>query len=214
MMRSLGLSHYTIRFIDVGSGVKNVLDLTDGELEHLRSLQTAYGISVSSIGSPIGKVKLLDEEDGTQNRYVDFDTYLNDDLQRTIDLAHALDTKLIRGFSYYPPRGDDPWKHVDKAAEQLARIVERCAWLWPCVWPRSGVGPGRAGWGYVDRALREGGQPEHVPYSGYWKPDRDGAFARQRLQTVHEDEAGYRLDPYQRGDGRNICGQAHTRHLP
>lgn len=127
MMRSLGLSHYTIRFIDVGSGVKNVLDLTDGELEHLRSLQNAYGISVSSIGSPIGKVKLLDEEDGTQNRYVDFDTYLNDDLQRTIDLAHALDTKLIRGFSYYPPRGDDPWKHVDKAAEQLARIVERCA---------------------------------------------------------------------------------------
>lgn len=127
MMRSLGLSYYTIRFIDVGRGVKNVLDLTDGELDRLHALQTSYGISVSSIGSPIGKVKLLDRDDGTSRRYVAFEDYLNVDLQRAIDLAAALDTKLVRGFSFYPPQGDDPWAHLDEAAERLVQIVERCA---------------------------------------------------------------------------------------
>ena len=37
---------------------------------------------------------MLDQEDGTENRYVAFEDYLNVDLQRTIDVAQALDTFL------------------------------------------------------------------------------------------------------------------------
>lgn len=127
MMRALGLSYYTIRFVDVGNGLKNVMELSDEEIGRLNELHDAFEINVSSIGSPIGKVKLLDQEDGTQNRYVPFDEYLDNDVQRAIDLAKAFGTKLLRGFSYYHPHGTDPWPHVDQAAEYLKKIVERCA---------------------------------------------------------------------------------------
>jgi len=127
MMRALGLANYTIRFIDVGNGVKNAMELTRTEVKKLQKLHAEYGMAVSSIGSPIGKVKLLNQEDGTQNRYVPFKQYLRKDVQRAIDLALAFDTKLIRGFSYYHPHGEDAWDYLDQAAEQLAEIVERCA---------------------------------------------------------------------------------------
>jgi len=127
MMRALGLSYYTIRFIDVGNGMKNAMALTKAEIRKLEKLHQAYGISVSSIGSPLGKVKLLDVDDGTQNRYVPLKKYLNTEVKRAIDLAQAFDTKLIRGFSYYHPHGEDPWNYLDQAAEQLSEIVEMCA---------------------------------------------------------------------------------------
>ena len=127
MMRALGMSYYTIRFIDVGSGMKNAMALTKAEVKQLQKLHQEFGISVSSIGSPLGKVKLLDVDDGTQNRYVPLKKYLNTEVKRAIDLAQAFDTKLIRGFSYYHPHGEDPWKYLDQAAEQLSEIVEMCA---------------------------------------------------------------------------------------
>ena len=52
MMRALGLSYYTIRFIDVGNGVKNVMELTAQEIQTLQKLHREFGIAVSSIGSP------------------------------------------------------------------------------------------------------------------------------------------------------------------
>ena len=127
MMSALGLSYYTIRFIDLGNGVKNVMELSDEEVQRLQDLHGAFQVGVSSVGSPLGKVKLVDEDDGTQNRYVPFESYLKNDVQRAIDLAHAFDTKLLRGFSYYHPRGQDPWPYLDQAADQLGQIVEKCA---------------------------------------------------------------------------------------
>jgi sugar phosphate isomerase/epimerase len=127
MMSALGLSYYTIRFIDMGSGVKNVMELSDDEIAELKGMHEAFGMSISSLGSPLGKVKLLDQEDGTQNRYVPIDEYLENDVQRAIELSQALNTKLIRGFSYYHPNGEDPWKYLDQAADNLTRIVEACA---------------------------------------------------------------------------------------
>ncbi len=127
MMRALGLSYYTIRFIDVGNGIKNAMELTVQEIKQLQKLHGEFGISVSSIGSPLGKVKLLDVDDGTDNRYVPFKEYLETDVKRAIELAHAFDTKLIRGFSYYHPHGTDPWAHLNQAADQLSEIVAMCA---------------------------------------------------------------------------------------
>ncbi len=124
---ALGLEYYSPRFVDVGQGVKNVMKLSDAEIAELVRLHAAYGMRVASVGSPIGKVKLLDTEDGTRNAYVPFPKYLEQDVQRAMDLAHAFDTRLVRGFSFYPPRGEDPVRHVPQAAEQIAAIVDRCA---------------------------------------------------------------------------------------
>ncbi len=127
MLAALGMSYYSLRFLDLGSGVRNVMQLADDEVRRLQDLHGQYGIRVSSLGSPIGKVKLLDVEDGTANRYVPFSRYLDEEVQRAIDLARAFDTRLIRGFSFYHPKGQDPQPYVDEAAERLAAIAARCA---------------------------------------------------------------------------------------
>lgn len=127
MLAALGMSWYSLRFVDVGSGVKNAMKLTRVEVGRLRRLHAEFGIGVSSIGSPIGKVKLLDVDDGSANAYIPFAQYLANDVQRAVDLAGQFETRLIRGFSFYHPRGTAPEDHVSAAAERLARIAEVCA---------------------------------------------------------------------------------------
>ncbi|MCR9120141.1 MAG: sugar phosphate isomerase/epimerase, partial [bacterium] len=123
---ALGLQFYTIRFIDVGKGVKNVMELTKPEISKIRKLEDEYGLNVSSLGSPIGKVKLVDVDDKTKNRYVPFEKYLDTEVKKACELAHAFETKLIRGFSFYPPVGSDPKDHMAQAVDQLGKIAEAC----------------------------------------------------------------------------------------
>ncbi len=123
---ALGLQYYSIRFIDVGSGIKNAMKLTRPEIQKVRRLQGEFGLSVSSLGSPIGKVKLRDVDDGTTNAYVPLKRYLAGDVARACRLAHALGTRLIRGFSFYHPKGTDPREHLPQAVDQLGQIAEVC----------------------------------------------------------------------------------------
>ncbi len=125
-LAALGLQYYSIRFIDVGNGIKNVMDLTKMEIARVRHVQDEYGLNVASLGSPIGKIKLLDTDDGTDNRYVPFARYLKKDVARACDLAHAFETKLIRGFSFYPPRSSDVREHVSEVVDRLGQIAETC----------------------------------------------------------------------------------------
>jgi len=125
-LAALGLQYYSIRFIDVGGGIKNVMKLTLKEIQQIRHLEDEYGLNVASLGSPLGKVKLVDKEDGTKNAYVPFKKYLEKDVKKACELAHAFETKLIRGFSFYPPKGADPREHIAQAVEQLGQIAETC----------------------------------------------------------------------------------------
>ena len=123
---ALGLQYYTIRFIDLGQGVKNVMQLTKPEITRLQRLHDEYGLRVSSLGSPIGKVKLLDVDDGTHNPFIPFSKYLDKQVRRAVGLANTLETKLIRGFSFYHPRGTDPADHISQVVDQLGQIAEIC----------------------------------------------------------------------------------------
>ncbi len=123
---AMGLQYYSLRFIDVGEGIKNVMKLTKKEIQDIRHLEDEYGLNVSSIGSPIGKVKLVDKEDGTKNAYIPFKKYLADDVKKACELAHAFETKLIRGFSFYHPKGEDPKAYISQAVDQLGKIAEAC----------------------------------------------------------------------------------------
>ncbi len=123
---AMGLQYYSIRFMDAGDGIKNVMKLTKKEIRDVYHMQDEYDLSVSSIGSPIGKVKLLDVEDGTKNPYIPFDKYLDKDVHRACELAHAFETKLIRGFSFYHPPGTSPADHLPQVVDQLGQIAEVC----------------------------------------------------------------------------------------
>src|SRR5271165_6129182 len=120
---ALGMQYYSIRFIDAGQGVKNVMKLSVAEIQKIRQLQNEYGLNVSSIGSPIGKIKLVDSEDGTKNTFIPFEKYLATEVQKACELAHAFETKLIRGFSFYHPKGSDPRDYLSQVVDHLGHIA-------------------------------------------------------------------------------------------
>ena len=126
LLAGVGMKYYSIRFVDAGNGVKNVMLLTDDEIKTLQQLHKDYDVRVATLGSPIGKIKIKDVDDGTHNRYVPFAEYLEKDVRRAIALAHAFDTKLIRGFSFYHPKGERPEAYVTQAGDMVGQIAALC----------------------------------------------------------------------------------------
>ena len=123
---ALGMRYFSIRFVDAGHGVKNVMALDANELETVKQKINEYGLSVSSLGSPLGKVKLLDVDDGTTTPYRPFDEYLATEVPRACELTNALGAKLIRGFSFYHPRGSNIEDHFSQAVDQIGKLVDIC----------------------------------------------------------------------------------------
>lgn len=92
----------------------NVLDLTDLQIDELKSLFAKNGIRLSAIGSPIGKIKITDPFPPHLERF-----------KRAIHLCKVFNTPNIRIFSYYPPDGDtvDWSKH---RAAIMERMLAKC----------------------------------------------------------------------------------------
>ncbi|WP_437188210.1 sugar phosphate isomerase/epimerase family protein [Planctomicrobium sp. SH668] len=128
-LSALGLRYYSPRFVDVlGNGqVKHVVELNEAELAELNKIHAEYGMSVTSIGSRIGKIKLLDQDDGSHNKFVPFEEYMQGEVANTIRAALALNAKLIRGFSFYHPKGTDPAQYVDQAVALIGKIADEFA---------------------------------------------------------------------------------------
>jgi sugar phosphate isomerase/epimerase len=128
-LAALGIKYYSPRFVDVtGAGtVQHVVDLSGDKLAQLKDMHAEYGMSVASIGSRVGKVKLLDREDGSHNKFVPFEQYLDTEVANTINAARALHAKLVRGFSFYHPRGADPQQYIEQAARRIGTIADQLA---------------------------------------------------------------------------------------
>ena len=90
VLNKLGIKYFEPRGIDG----KNISDLTDDEARLLRRKMDKAGISVSSIGSPIGKIQITD----------DFAPHM-EKLAQTIRTAKILGSAYIRMFSFYIPDG-------------------------------------------------------------------------------------------------------------
>jgi sugar phosphate isomerase/epimerase len=103
-----GMSYLEFR----GVWGKNVLDLTDEELELVRRELRAHGLGVSSIGSPIGKILITD----------DFDEHLVR-FGRALELAHFFAAPYVRIFSFFMPPGDDPAWHRDEVLHRMAALA-------------------------------------------------------------------------------------------
>ena len=123
---ALGLDYYSLRFVDLGNGIKNVMQLNKREVRSLTRLNQDYGLNVATIGSPIGKIKLKDVNDGTKNPYIAPKKYLTEDVARAIEMAHAFDTKLLRGFSFYHPQTAPPEDYLTAAIDRVGAIAEAC----------------------------------------------------------------------------------------
>ncbi|MDR0136888.1 sugar phosphate isomerase/epimerase family protein [Metabacillus idriensis] len=104
-----------IRFIELrGVWEKNVLQLSDEELSSLKEELLRKEIQLSSIGSPIGKINILD----------DFEQHLIQ-FERALFTAEFLNAKYIRIFSFFIPEGHNPDSYRDEVISRLSVLVEK-----------------------------------------------------------------------------------------
>ncbi len=104
------LNTLDIRYFEPrGINGKNISLLSDEEIDALNIQMKKHGIRASSIGSPIGKVKLSDDLDEHFRLF-----------QRVVAIAKALDTRYIRIFSFF---GDGEW--TSEQREIIVRELQR-----------------------------------------------------------------------------------------
>lgn len=91
---------------------KNVSDLTLAEAGEIAAQLGDHGLSVKSLGSPIGKIQV----DGDYAAHLDL-------YKHTLDLAGVFGADRIRLFSFYIPKGVDPASCRDTVLRRMDDFV-------------------------------------------------------------------------------------------
>lgn len=86
---------------------KNAVDYSLADMKEMKKQLDDEGISVSAIGSPLGKIGITDP----------FGPHL-DLFRHTLELARLLETRYIRMFSFYIPQDENPAKYRDEVLER------------------------------------------------------------------------------------------------
>ena len=107
-MKRLGISHIELRIVNG----KGVADLTDADFKYVKEKLCEYGISVSAIGSPIGKIRLDGDIEGHMLA-----------AERLVSLARELGTDKMRIFSFYAPEGRDITEFKSEVISLLERLI-------------------------------------------------------------------------------------------
>lgn len=108
------LKRHDIPLLEIrGVDNKNILDLTDEELDVVCEKLSAYGIGISAVGSPIGKIGIQD----------DFAPHF-EKFKRAVKIAKKLGTTRIRMFSFFMPKNDDPEIWFDEVVCRISAMVQ------------------------------------------------------------------------------------------
>lgn len=109
VLNKLGINYFEPR----GINGKNISELNSEELENLKAKMNEFNIKASSIGSPIGKVKLTD----------DFEAHF-ELFKKVVNTAKELESKYIRMFSFY--HDGEEWSDEERTLviERLKRMIE------------------------------------------------------------------------------------------
>lgn len=102
-----------LRFVELRSvWDTNLLDLDPAQLGRVRRDLDAAGVRVSSIGSPIGKIGIADDNGPHLDR-----------MRHALEVAQFFEAPFIRVFSYFIPAGEDPDDHRDEVIARLRAIA-------------------------------------------------------------------------------------------
>lgn len=108
-MKRNGLQGLEMRGVDG----ETVTDITLEKAKEVKAKLDAAGLVTWSIGSPIGKIKITDP----------FEAHL-DKFKHALEIAHTLDSKNIRMFSFFMPKGEDPANYRNEVIDRLGQFVE------------------------------------------------------------------------------------------
>ncbi len=110
---------------------RNVVDLSDAELDRAKAILEAHGLKVVSIASPLLKCVLPDSPplDSRFERDVFASSHTYEDqprlLRRSCQIARKLGAPVIRVFSFW--RTEDPGRCFDRIAETLRSFAGEAA---------------------------------------------------------------------------------------
>ncbi|MGI6458293.1 MAG: Gfo/Idh/MocA family protein [bacterium] len=109
-MRKLDLNYIALRNL----WGTNILDLNPSQKKKARELLRNYGMGVSEIGSPLGKIPINSPWKKEWERY-----------EKAIEMAHYFSCPRIRIFSFYFPKNDPPEKHRAAVMSRLKEMTDR-----------------------------------------------------------------------------------------
>jgi L-ribulose-5-phosphate 3-epimerase len=95
---------------------KSPHELEADEIRRLKHIADAHSLHICGIASPVFKCSLGSVEEERQHL---------DMLRRCIELAHALDTDLIRVFTFWQQPGQPPWEAIAEKFLEPLRLAEQ-----------------------------------------------------------------------------------------
>ena len=108
------LNGYGFKYLEIrGVDGKNVSTLTKEEVKNAKALLNEYDIKVSSIGSPLGKIKL----DGDMPAHLET-------ARNVFETANELGAKYIRAFSFYLPDGKTDKECRNEVIDAVGKLVD------------------------------------------------------------------------------------------
>ncbi len=108
-MKKLGISHIEMRGVDGN----NLIFHTEEKVRQIKTYLDENGMSLSALGSPIGKIELA----GDMERHLE-------EFKRAVEIAHIMDCDKIRAFSFYLPDMAQVASYKEEVFHKLGRFVD------------------------------------------------------------------------------------------
>lgn len=108
-LKSLDMSYVEMRGVDGN----NLIYHTDDKVREIKNVLDHNGIRLSALGSPLGKIGILD----------DFEKHF-EEYKRAVEIGHMMSCPRIRMFSFYIPEGASGKDYEGAVFERIGRFVD------------------------------------------------------------------------------------------
>jgi sugar phosphate isomerase/epimerase len=109
VLKKLDIHHVEMR----GVNGKGLVEYSINEGKEIKKQLDEAGIRLSSVGSPIGKIKITDDFAPHMELY-----------KHTVEIAHMMEVPYIRMFSFFMPENESYAPYRGKVMEQLGQFVD------------------------------------------------------------------------------------------
>jgi len=109
VLKKLDIHHVEMR----GVNGKGLVEYSINEAKEIKKQLDEEGIRLSSVGSPIGKIKITDDFAPHMELY-----------KHTVEIAHLMDAPYIRMFSFFMPENEIYAPYRGKVMDQLGQFVD------------------------------------------------------------------------------------------
>ena len=108
-LKNLNMCYVEMRGVDGN----NLIYHSDDKVREIKKVLDDNGISLSALGTPLGKIGIDKEFDGHFEEF-----------KRAVEIAHMMDCPNLRMFSFYIPGGSSPRNFENAVFERIGKFVE------------------------------------------------------------------------------------------